>query len=75
MIPENPAVSTKELIKAEIDKVEGEDLDELYGLVKRFTNGGAARGKDGQVTVYVGSPRLVHREQAVDFEKEVHEDG
>jgi hypothetical protein len=79
-------VPTRELIKAEIDRVEDESLDELYGLVKRFTNGGPARGEtDTAATpgppgierpsaLYIGSPRLVHREQAADFAKEVVED-
>ena len=34
---------TKELIKAEIDRVDEERLDELYDMVRRFT-----RGKGGQ---------------------------
>ncbi len=30
-------MTTKELIKAEVDRVSDEDLEELYGLVKSFT--------------------------------------
>lgn len=36
---------TKELIKAEIDRVDEERLDELYDLVRRFTRGKRSKEK------------------------------
>lgn len=36
---------TKELIKAEIDRVDEERLDELYDLVHRFTRGTGSKEK------------------------------
>jgi hypothetical protein len=36
---------TKELIKAEIDRVDEERLDELYDLVRRFARGKGSKEK------------------------------
>lgn len=40
-------MTTKELIQTEIDKINGEDLDELYGLIKDFVAAKAAPPKPG----------------------------
>jgi hypothetical protein len=75
-------VTTKELIKAEIDRLEAEELKELYGLVKRFASGAPKRIEEAKTTIrrerrsgaYIGSPRLTHPSQAGDFVKEVLEE-
>jgi hypothetical protein len=69
-------VATKELIKAEIDKVEDEHLEELYGVVRRLSGGARKQTEKGEgpSAFYIGSPRLVRRSQAVDFVKEVVDD-
>ena len=38
-------MTTKELIQAEIDRINEEDLDELYSLVKDFTQSKQQSGK------------------------------
>jgi hypothetical protein len=40
-------MTTKELIQTEIDKVNGKDLDELYGLIKDFVAAKAAPRRSG----------------------------
>ena len=64
-------MATKELIKAEIDKIEeDEDLEALYGLVKRLAGSEQKRADEVPTTIqttvgpsssYIGSPRLVRR--------------
>jgi hypothetical protein len=43
-------MTTKELIYAEIDKIEEENLDEFYEVVKRFTRAKATQTKPGALS-------------------------
>jgi hypothetical protein len=69
------AMTTRELIEAEIEKVPEDRLDELYEVVRGFAASTPASSPAGIVPKLhqVHGPRLAHPEQASDFAKQVSE--